>query len=107
MRTVETTLFKCMLLSIFIGAMSLQQKTPIVIEGKVLAETTGKPVYHAHVYVLDGEEEALTDNNGNFQIKTWQQAPLKLTAERQDTYQKISIIVNDLSKKQIIRLKNR
>lgn len=107
MITVGSTFFKYILLFIFIGSGPAQQKGPVVIEGKVVAETTGKPVYHAHVFVLDGEEETLTDNNGNFSIKSWQKTPLKLTVERQDAYQKISIVVRDPLVKQLIRLKNR
>ncbi|MEO8403516.1 MAG: hypothetical protein ABI480_02935 [Chitinophagaceae bacterium] len=101
-----STFFKYILLFIFIGA-GPAQKGSVTIEGKVVAESTGKPVYHAHVYVLDGEEEALTDVNGDFHIKSWQKIPLRLTAERQDAYQKASVVVSDPQVRQLIRLKNR
>jgi hypothetical protein len=107
MITVGSTFFKYMLLAIFIGSGPVQKAGPVLIEGKVLAEKTGLPVYHAHVYILDGEEEALTDNNGDFSIKSWQRTPFKLTVERQDAYQKTSVVVSDPLKKQVIRLKDR
>ena len=40
----------------------------IVVQGTVLTEGTMKPVPDAFVYTVSGEEETLTDKNGNFMI---------------------------------------
>ncbi|MEI9808959.1 MAG: hypothetical protein WDO16_14440 [Bacteroidota bacterium] len=37
-----------------------------------------------HVYIVDGEEEALTNSRGEFRIETIQKFPLVLTVEQQD-----------------------
>jgi hypothetical protein len=104
---LKTTLLKYLLLFIFTGYNQADQKAPVVIEGKVVAEATGQPVTDAHVYVLDGEEEALTNQKGEFRIQSWQNAPFKLTVERADRYHKITIVITDPSRKQVIRLRNK
>lgn len=81
-----------------------QVKTPVVIEGRVVTEA-GQPVHQAHVFVVDGEEEALTNTQGEFRIKSWQKSPIRVTAEKSQQYQKGSIIVTDPSQKQVIRLR--
>ncbi|MFT3904449.1 MAG: hypothetical protein QM727_14860 [Niabella sp.] len=75
-----------------------------VLEGSVLTET-GNPVKLVHVYVVKGEEEALTDRNGFFRITTTQDYPLELTAFHPD-YKLSKVYLKDLDKKRaIIRLK--
>jgi acyl-coenzyme A synthetase/AMP-(fatty) acid ligase len=78
----------------------------VIIEGKVVAESTGQPVNGVHVFIVDGEEEALTNNKGEFRIRSWQKSPFRITAEKYDRYRKESIVVTDASQKHIIRLKN-
>ena len=104
MLILKTTFLNLSLLFIFMGPYQAQ-KEAVIIEGTVVAETTGKPVTNAHVYILDGEEEALTNYKGEFSIMSWQKAPFKLTAEKHDGYEKTSIIITNPSVKQVIRLK--
>ncbi len=47
----------------------------------VVEKETGKPVANVHVYIVHGEEEAMTDSKGSFSIDSWQSFPLKLTVE--------------------------
>lgn len=75
-----------------------------VVEGQVVAESSGKAVSGVHVYIIEGEEEALTDANGNFRIRTWQKFPLQLTAKYRDR-PAVKINVADASSRKIIRLK--
>jgi hypothetical protein len=82
-----------------------QKNNPLVIEGKVIEEVTGKPVVKAHVFILDGEEEALTNINGEFRIESWQKAPLKLTVDNYNNYRRTTVVVSDPARKQVIRLK--
>jgi hypothetical protein len=55
-----------------------------VIEGTVISEKTHKPVSNAHVYIVHGEEEALTNSKGQFRIETIQKFPLVITVDQQD-----------------------
>lgn len=76
----------------------------LVIDGQVVAESSGKGVSGVHVYIIEGEEEALTDANGNFKIRTWQKFPLRLTARYRDR-PAVNINITDASTRKIIRLK--
>jgi hypothetical protein len=103
---LESTMIVAILLILSPG-YSQVQKEAIIIEGKVIAESTGKPVSNAHVFIVDGEEETLTNNNGEFRIRSWQKAPVKLTVEKPDQYQRTTIVIPDPSRKQVVRLKNK
>ncbi len=102
----KSLLFYGLLIAIA-GFSQVKTHSPVVIEGKVVSESTGKPVPHAHVYVLGGEEETLTNDKGEFRLQSWQAAPLKLTVDSYNNYRKESIVVTDPSQKQVIRLKNK
>lgn len=67
------------LIAVFCSFQTHQKRTPVVIEGVVMSNSDGKPVSQAHVYIVHGEEEALTDRKGNFRIESWQKLPAKLT----------------------------
>lgn len=103
---LESTMIVAILL-ILLPGYSQVQKEAIIIEGKVVAESTGKPVGNAHVFVVDGEEETLTNGNGEFRIRSWQKTPVSLTVEKPDQYQRTIIVVQDPSKKQVVRLKSK
>jgi hypothetical protein len=77
-----------------------------VVEGTVVTDKAGKPVMNAHVYIVDGEEEALTNAKGEFRIRTAQKFPLTLTAEHKD-HQKTSVVISNAGQKQVIRLQTR
>lgn len=71
-----------------------QKKLPVIIKGKIVAQPLNRPVHEAYIYVTIGEEEAITDNDGNFTIKTWQSLPLTCIVEHKD-FNKKKISVND------------
>ena len=48
------------------------------INGIVLNKETGNPIPGVYLYVVKGEEEALTNNKGAFQLVTWQKLPATL-----------------------------
>lgn len=64
------------------------------IQGKVLAADTGKEITNAHVYIVHGEEEALTNTRGQFAIDSWQKLPLKVYAAAKG-FQNNSVVVKD------------
>lgn len=105
MRILKSTLFVYVLLILF-PVYSQVKTEALIIAGQVVTEK-GDPVRNAHVYIIDGEEEALTNGNGEFSIRSWQKAPIKLTVEKPDLYRKASIIVTDPGRKQVIRLKTK
>jgi hypothetical protein len=104
---LKTALLKFAFLFVVTGSSVAQKPSPTIIEGRVINEATGQAVTQAHVFILDGEEEALTNNKGEFKIKTWQPAPFKLTVEKIDGYRRISIVIKDPAAKQVIRLQVR
>ena len=105
MRILKSILFVYVLL-ILVPVYSQVKTEALIISGQVVTEK-GDPVRNAHVYIIDGEEEALTNANGEFSIRSWQKAPLKITVEKPDLYHKTSITVTDPARKQVIRLKTK
>jgi hypothetical protein len=75
-----------------------------VVEGQVISESTNKPVADVYVYIVEGEEEALTDKNGRFRIQTWQKFPLLLTIKYRDK-PAMKVNITDAATRQVIRLK--
>jgi hypothetical protein len=97
--------FKILLLLSVIPFLNFAPRVnPTVIEGQVVAESSNKPVGKAYVYIVEGEEEALTDANGYFKIQTWQKFPLQLTVKYRDR-SPVRITVSTASGRQVIRLK--
>jgi hypothetical protein len=78
----------------------------IVVQGTVLTEGSLKPVAGAFVYTVSGEEEALTDKNGNFKFTTWQSLPLGITVEHRD-FETTRVKVTTLPATQSIWLKKK
>lgn len=75
----------------------------VVLQGKVIDARDERPVARAHVYVVRGEEEALTDNNGRFRVQSWQSLPLKISAAAPG-FHAASLSVKEPSKELLIRL---
>lgn len=82
------------------------QNLPIIIKGVVVEENTRKPVQNAYVFIIDGEEEDLTNSKGEFRIESWQKLPVTINVTNAN-YQKYSAKVNDATKQQHIRLKSK
>jgi hypothetical protein len=96
-----TLLFTCLL---FFSFQYPQQVQPAVeLYGVIVNADTGLPISNAHVYVLSGEEEALTDKKGAFKFVSWQQLPVVLTVKHQ-AYEVKKITVSDASKPILIKL---
>lgn len=76
----------------FTGAAFQQKNKPVFITGKVIAENTGIPVTGAYVYTVAGEEEALTQKDGSFTLKTWQSLPVRCTVEHKNFVQNVQVI---------------
>lgn len=105
MLTLKRPLFFIALLFAFAGIAQSQRET--IIEGKVIVEATGKPAAKVHVYILDGEEEALTNSQGEFKIRSWQKVPFRVTVKNYGNYKDETVTVTNPSEKLIIRLKSK
>ena len=75
-----------------------------IVEGVLISGKSGKPVNYAHVYIVHGEEEALTNAKGEFKISTSQPFPLTLTIDHKD-FQQTKLTVANNSGKLSIKLK--
>ena len=51
------------------------------IAGTVLHQKDQKPLENAYLYIIPGEEEAVTDKKGKFLITTWHPFPVTIVVE--------------------------
>jgi len=68
--------------------------TPLQLQGIVTDAQSGKPVQKAHVYVIKGTEEILSNQNGEFRLSTWQKLPLNIIVEHAN-YKTETISINE------------
>jgi hypothetical protein len=105
MRRLKFTLVLISLVALLPAfSFTKQAKESVFVEGVVIEDGTGKPLSGAHVYVVHGEEEALTNGRGEFRIESWQKLPLRVTAELKQ-YRTAGITVTDPNRKYTIKLK--
>ena len=76
---------------------------PHTIQGTITNSSTGKTVDKAYIYIISGEEEALTDRKGVFSIATWQDLPVTLIIEH-PVFKKKKLRITDASQHQFITL---
>lgn len=81
---------------------------PVNIEGRIVHKTSGKSIENVYVYIVSGEEEALSGKDGVFKIATWQDLPVTLVIEHPGyKQQKVRITEKDLSKSRLIQLESK
>lgn len=76
---------------------------PYTIEGTIKSNNNGKYIENAYIYIVSGEEEALTNRKGVFTISTWQELPVTLVIEHPSFKQK-KIRITDASQYQVVHL---
>ncbi|MBI3137408.1 MAG: hypothetical protein HYZ15_02360 [Sphingobacteriales bacterium] len=74
-----------------------------LVKGVVLSAKTGQPVKGALVYVVLGEEEALSKPDGGFTLETTKHTPFEVVTEHWE-YQKNSLELKEAGQKLVIRL---
>lgn len=82
------------------GERSLQK--PAIISGTVLQKNL-KPVEKCYLYIISGEEEAISDKDGKFTISTWQPFPVTIKAEHIQ-YKKQNIKMDKPARDIIVKL---
>lgn len=98
------TIHKYMLLGVALLFTSASVNQPTLIEGKVFWENTTTPAANVYVYITEGEEEDMTDKDGNFRIRTWKKLPTELVVKYKDS-KAFKVSISDASKKHTIWLK--
>lgn len=104
---MKNTLFS--LLSILIMIFSYKeavQVIPFTVEGSVAVQSNGMPVAKAHVFVINGEEEVFTDEDGKFKFTTWQSLPVQVTVSHND-YEEQKVTISSAARKARVLLKRR
>ncbi|MFN4314462.1 MAG: carboxypeptidase-like regulatory domain-containing protein [Chitinophagaceae bacterium] len=60
----------------------------IELKGKIINADDGLPVAGAYVYTVEGEEEAITGELGEFKLTTWNSYPFLLTVKHSKYHSK-------------------
>ena len=66
----------------------------VVLKGRVIDAGSRQPVVGAYVYTVEGEEEGITNKNGEFKFVTWKTLPVTVTVQHQD-YKKKAVQVSN------------
>jgi len=90
------------LLAILFCAFS-PAKHIVTITGIVTDKQTSQPVANAYLVAVDGEEEALSADNGKFKLRTTLSLPFKITIKHSG-YEQSSAVVTDTSGTLLVQL---
>jgi CarboxypepD_reg-like domain len=102
-KLTTTVAFSVSLLLLF----RYQSSTPAIkemVEGIVISAKNNQPVANAYIYIVHGEEEALTNSKGEFRIETFQKFPLLLTVDHGD-FEKTKLTISAPSRKVEVSIK--
>ncbi|MEI6948932.1 hypothetical protein V9K67_17220 [Paraflavisolibacter sp. H34] len=73
------------------------------LEGVVTYKASGKPAANVYLYTVKGEEEALTNERGEFRFSTGQKLPVTVYVQQDETL-KLKLIVANSGRKLTIQL---
>ena len=76
---------------------------PDLVKGKIVDHSNNLPIEKAYIYVVAGEEEALSHKDGSFEIMTWQKFPLTIQINHEQ-YQVEKMLYKSPNEKPVIRL---
>ena len=88
---------------IILSSTSASKNQPVVISGSIMQTASNQHIENAYLYVVQGEEEALSGKDGSFSISTWKSLPVTLYAEHPG-YKRTKVIIQDASKKLLLKL---
>ena len=71
------------------------------LQGVVANKETGKPLSDIYLYTVKGEEEGITNKNGEFKFVTWQKLPMTLYIHKED--ENIRVLISNPS--ELIKIK--
>ncbi|MFT3750418.1 MAG: hypothetical protein QM768_19035 [Agriterribacter sp.] len=79
MRSIVRNIFWILLPTAMLANNAKHLQKPAVISGRVLQKNLA-PVGKCYLFIISGEEEAISDKDGKFTITTWQPFPLTIHA---------------------------
>lgn len=91
---------------ILLNSAAISTTEQVAVQGIVIDKQTNQPISNSYIYIVRGEEEALTDSKGKFSINTWQSLPVTLTVD-DPKYKKVTITVSKAGTKHVIPLEAR
>jgi len=97
---IRGVIFFCLF---FVNTTAIPPEHPAEIKGRIIQSKSGNSVENAYLYIVPGEEEALTDKDGQFDIGTSQPFPVTLVVEH-PYYKQKRIIIRSQQEKPLISL---
>lgn len=95
-----------LLVIVMMSFTTSRHTSPYTIKGSVISATDQQPLERVYISAVSGEEETLTDKNGNFELNTWQKLPVTLYIQHAD-YLAEKVVLTDVSQKVVFRLKKK
>jgi len=100
-------LFVCLfLISIFSLSSTRKDRSPELVKGKIIDSRSQSPIEKAYIYIISGEEEALSSKDGSFEITTWQAFPVTIKVHH-DEYQTSTVVYKNGGDKPVIKLQKK
>ena len=65
------------------------------LQGLITNKQTGKPLSNVYLYSVKGEEEAITDEKGEFKLITWKKLPV--TIHIQNKNEEVRVVITNPS----------
>lgn len=96
-------LFLLTIVSLLQVSSTPEHSLPDLVKGKLIDSLTGLPVEKAYIYIISGEEEALSSKDGSFEIMTWQPFPLAIQVTH-DHYRSVKIVFKKGEDRPLIKL---
>ncbi|WP_153796184.1 hypothetical protein [Foetidibacter luteolus] len=73
------------------------------IKGAIISRNDNRPVNKAYIIAIAGEEESLSDVNGQFKLRTCQPLPVKISIQH-NLYETSEVTVADTTKPLLVQL---
>ena len=105
MKTLRSLLWLSVI-PLFIFSSVLQSDFPKVIKGTVVDNSSNTPVEKAYIYIISGEEEALSSKDGSFEIITWQAFPVTIEIKHEQ-YKSAKAVYKNADDRPLIKLQSK
>ena len=94
------------LVFIFTSASKKENSSTQIVQGKLLDSRNQQPVEGAYIYIVSGEEEALSSKEGTFEITTWQTFPVTIKINH-DQYERLEVVYKKGEASHVIKLQKK
>lgn len=93
-------------LFVFTSSLKREHHSPQTVKGKIIDSDSQLPVESAYIYIISGEEEALSSKEGAFEITTWQAFPLAIKINH-DLYRTSEVVYKTHGASPVIKLQRK